>query len=191
MSRPPAESRVPTTSTVVDAEVLAHGQLGWEGEFNGTRFTRLQDVALSDTPRVAVKLAFVMLDRRPVVHGTLSTEVELVCQRCMGAMRYPLHERFELMLIGSNSELDQVPEPYEPWQSNVQRLNVFDLIEEQLLLALPLIAKHEDEAECVRVAPGLLSNEPADEAVERQQEEVPQNDAVQRPFGNLRDLLRK
>ena len=169
MSRPPAESRITTTSTVVDAEVLAHGQLGWEGEFNGTRFTRLQDVALSDTPRVAVKLAFVMLDRRPVVHGTLSTEVE----------------------IGSNSELDQVPEPYEPWLSNVQRMNVFDLIEEQLLLALPLIAKHEDEEECVRIAPGLLSNEPADEAVERQQEAESQSDAVQRPFGNLRDLLRK
>ncbi len=189
MSRPPAESTAPTPSTVVDAEVLAHGRLTWEGEFNDTRFARLKDVALSDSPQVAVKLAFAILDHRPVVEGTLNTEVELVCQRCMAAMRHPVSEQFALMLIGSEDDLDQVPESYEPWLSNVQRLNIVDLIEEQLLLALPLIAKHVDQQDCVQIAPGLLLDTPENSVVAPQ--ETNQVGSVQRPFGNLRELLRK
>lgn len=190
MSSPPAELNAPTPSTVLDAEVLAHGGLTWEGEFNGTRFARLQGVALSETPRVRVQLSFALLDQRPVVHGKLLTEFELVCQRCLGAMRYPVSEQFELMLISSNTELERVPELYEPWISNVQRLNVYELVEEQLLLALPLIAKHATEQACVQVAPDVFVDSSA-VAVETEVPQSQQSDAVQRPFGNLRDLLRK
>lgn len=189
MSQPPAELTRSTPSTVVDAEVLAHGRLTWEGRFNHTRFARLHEVALSDSPEVVVQLAFAIVDQRPVVEGRLTTEFELVCQRCMGSMRHPVSEQFALMLVSSDDELDQVPESYEPWVSNPQRLNVFDLIEEQLLLALPLIAKHVDEQECVQVAPGLLTVSPVHAAAQSQQ--VNQGEPTQKPFGNLRELLRK
>jgi uncharacterized metal-binding protein YceD (DUF177 family) len=68
-------------------------------------------------------------------------------------------------------------------------LNVLELVEEQLLLALPLIAKHADERDCVQVSEVAIDK--AQPAVT-----VPISDAdsridVQRPFGNLRDLLRK
>jgi len=191
MSSPPAELNAPTPSTVLDAEVLAHGGLSWEGEFNGTRFARLQGVALSDTPRVTVRLAFAMLDQRPVVHGKLLTDFELVCQRCLGAMRYPVSEQFELMLIASNAELERVPELYEPWIANAQRLNVFELVEEQLLLAMPLIPKHEDERECVQKVPSGIELDSSAVVVNTELPQSQQGDAVQRPFGNLRDLLRR
>ena len=191
MSSPPAELNVATPSTVLDAEVLAHAGLTWEGEFNGTRFARLQGVALSDTPRVTVRLAFALLDQRPVVHGKLLTEFELVCQRCLGAMRHPVAEQFELMLIASHAELERVPEACEPWISNPQRLNVFELVEEQLLLALPLIAKHDNDRDCVQKVPNGIQLDSSSIAVEKQVPQSQQSDAVQRPFGNLRDLLRK
>jgi uncharacterized protein len=171
---------------VVDAVVLAHGKLTWEDEFSDTRFARLHDVAVSDMPSVAVRLAFAMLDKRPVIHGELRAEVVLVCQRCLHAMQYPVREQFELMLIESDAELERVPEAYEPWIANAVRLNVLDLVEEQLLLALPLIAKHADEGACVSVAAPASVPPKAS-----QQTEMLSDGEVQRPFGNLRDLLRK
>ncbi|MGC3982260.1 MAG: YceD family protein [Steroidobacteraceae bacterium] len=187
MSRPPAEPPFQTTQWVVDATVLAHGGLTWEHEFSDTRFERLTDVAVSNKPAVAVELQFDTLDKRPVIHGELQGKVELICQRCLTSMQYPVHESFDLMLIDSEAELALVPESHEPWIANASRLDAFDLVEEQLLLALPLIAKHEDEREC---ASNIAASSAMDDAVEQHAAEHASAE-VQRPFGNLRDLLRK
>lgn len=181
MSRPPAES--PTASRhsvdqfVVDANVLAHAGLTWERKFSDISFARLVDATLSTRPAVAIKLNFSRLDQRPVISGDMRAEIELMCQRCMRPMVYPAHERFELMLVESEAELPSVPESHEPWIANAVHLNLLELIEEQLLLALPLIAKHADERDCINVSTSAETTAPGDE--------------VQRPFGNLRDLLRK
>jgi len=194
MSRPPAESTAQTTQFVVDAMVLAHGGLTWEHEFNDTRFGRLVDVAVSATPRVSIKLKFAMLDKRPVIHGEMRATVELVCQRCMATMPYPVAEAFELMLVESEAELDLVPESHEPWIAHSSRLNVLELIEEQLLLALPLIARHADARDCVNVGAVLSDTTASPKAKHMATAPVIEPVAVaevQRPFGNLRDLLRK
>lgn len=188
MSRPPAESSA-SAHTVLDAVVLAHGGLTWAGEFSGTRFARLQGLALSETPDVSVRLDFSVLEQRPVVHGELSGELELLCQRCLRPMPFPLHEQFDLMLVAGEAELARVPETHEPWVANALRLNVFELVEEQLLLALPLIAKHAEAADCVAV--DAVTAKPARQRTAALVVESDAPGEVQRPFGNLRDLLRK
>jgi len=176
---------------VLDAVVLAHGGLTWEAEFRDTRFERLVDVAVSAQPHVTIKLQFAEVDKRPTIHGEMQAEIELVCQRCMADMLYPLHESFDLMLIESEAEMALVPETHEPWIANALHLNVLELIEEQLLLAMPLIPKHADESECVRhnAAAETAQQLPAKSAAPADESEG--RETTQRPFGNLRDLLRK
>lgn len=192
MSRPPAEATAPATPLVVDAMVLGHGGLIWEREFTDTRFERLVDVAVSAVPMVSVKLTFAMLDKRPIIHGEMYAKVELVCQRCMSSMQYPAVETFDLMLVDNEAELALVPESHEPWIANASRLNVLELVEEQLLLALPLIAKHADARDCVDFNPTLaVAAESPQTQAASVVAPVAGNAEVQRPFGNLRDLLRK
>lgn len=191
MSRPPAESDVQTTQFVVDATVLAHGDMTWEHAFSHTRFGRLVDVALSATPDVSVKLKFAMLDNRPVIHGELRATVELVCQRCLGVMQHPVMETFDLMLVENEAGLDRVPESHEPWLANALCLNVLELVEEQLLLALPLIARHDDERHCVDVDAALAEIAESSPDVRHKAPASDEVAEVQRPFGHLRDLLRK
>lgn len=169
---------------------MAHGGLVWEHEFSDTSFERLADAAVSIQPQVTIKLQFAKLDKRPTIHGEMQAEVELVCQRCMRNMQYPLHETFELMLIEKEAELVSVPETHEPWIANALHLNVFELVEEQLLLALPLIAKHADERECAQANADVLNQSQPDEPVSLSSDADGASD-VRRPFGNLRDLLRK
>jgi uncharacterized protein len=175
---------------VLDATVMAHGQLTWEHEFQGLAFPRLRGVALSERPTVSVRLRFNIDEQRPVVAGELRTEIELTCQRCMKPMRQAVHEQFELMLVASEDEAVQIPERYEPWVTNVVHADVFELVDEQLLLALPLIAKHADVAECQRNVPDMLIVDEA-QAVDAAQQPAEVDATVQRPFGNLRDLMRK
>ncbi len=193
MSRPPAEPTIHSTPWIVDATVLAHGGLTWEREFSGVRFERLVDVVVSATPGGSIRLKFGVQDQRPVVHGELRATVELICQRCMGVMQQPVLETFELMLVATEAELALVPESYEPWIVNASRLNVLELIEEQLLLALPLIARHPDEQSCVQVAPqlGLLLSESPVKSRATAPATSGEGDEAQRPFSQLRDLLRK
>ncbi len=192
MSRPPAEHTIHATQWTVDATVLAHGGLTWEREFSAVCFERLAGVAVSATSTGSIRLKFGILEQRPVVHGELRASVELVCQRCMGVMQHPVLETFDLMLVASEAELTLVPDSHEPWIVNASRLNVLELVEEQLLLALPLIARHPDESNCAKAAPQLktlLAELPAKAA---EAPAVPgAGGEVQRPFGQLRDLLRK
>jgi DUF177 domain-containing protein len=182
-----------STQWIVDALVLAHGGLTWQREFSGVRFERLVDVAVSAIPNGTIKLKFGLLDQRPVIHGELKARVELVCQRCMSAMQYPVLETFELMLVTTEAELMLVPESHEPWIANASRLDVLELVEEQLLLALPLIARHPDESSCVQVAPQLETFVAEMPVKSKLPVSVSpdEGDEVQRPFSNLRDLLRK
>lgn len=188
MSRPPAETSAATALPVLDAMVMAHGGLTWAGEFNDVPFARLADVALSDQPALAVTLRFALVEGRPMIRGELKGELTLRCQRCWQPMQQPLHESFDLMVIESEDELERVPESLEPWVANAHRLEVHALVEEQLLLALPLIAKHEH---CVELAPGPVPRVSRRQAAPAAERQAAADDSVQRPFGNLRDLLGK
>jgi uncharacterized metal-binding protein YceD (DUF177 family) len=77
-------------------------------------------------------------------------------------------------------DTDEVPGGYEPVLGDAERLSVIELIEEQVLLGLPLVPMHAMAAECG--ASATVIEAVADE---------PTADEKQRPFANLRQLLDK
>lgn len=185
MSRAPAENE----ASYLDATELARTQSTWEYDYTQTRFPRLKQAAAADMPRVSVQLRFTQWDGRPAIHGHLSGSVELICQRCLKSMRQPLDESFELVLLASDDELQNVPESYEALVLEAARLDVRWLVEEQLLLALPLIPRHAQAADCcVEFAAAEDEAEPL--VVEVSHKETTAADEGQRPFQNLRELLR-
>ena len=196
MSRPPADPPSSQPPFVLDAMVLAHGGLTWEHEFRGVRFERIADAALSAEPTVQARLQFGLYNQQPVVNGVLVAELELTCQRCLQPVRHRVEERFELMLVDSEAGCDEMPEQFEPWVVNATHADVFGLIEEQLVLALPLIARHDDVTICERNLAAAMPDaviEAADERVQpaAEQRNVPAGATVQTPFSNLRELLHK
>lgn len=200
MSRPPADSRSAQSSFVLDAVVLAHGGLSWEHEFRGVRFERLADVALSAEPVVQTQLQFGLYEQRPIVDVAIKTDLQLTCQRCLQPVQQHVDEQVELMLVDSEDNIATVPEQFDPWLVNATHANVFELVEEQLLLALPLIARHEDVATCeknlatavpdvvIEAADDVGSVSPASGSAAGS---TSQAATVQTPFSQLRDLMRK
>lgn len=123
---------------------------------------------------------FSLFDGRPAVDGAVRGRLELICQRCMQPVTIEVDEPLKVMVV--HEELDEEPGGYEPVVSNPARLDLRWLVEEQMLLALPLVPMHERE-DCV-LAGGMRQ----DGGIS-QQNEAPGE--TQMPFRNLRDLFRR
>ena len=99
--------------------------------------------------KVSVSLA-AGVDEKGVrfINGKFRADIELVCQRCLGPLRLPMEVTVALGLIHSEAESDRLPGQYEPLLVSDGGIVVADLVEDELLLALPQIPRHEDRREC-------------------------------------------
>ena len=72
------------------------------------------------------------------------TEVTLECQRCLQAMRVPLHAERRIFFVDGEEAAEALDaESEDDVLALPPALDLVDLIEDELLLALPLVPRHE------------------------------------------------
>ena len=142
------------------------------------RLKRLIDVVQSDEGNIEAELVFGQQDRLQVVTGHVTTVLKLTCQRCMQAMDYPLHAEFKLALITNEAQADRLPDDYEPLLLADDRMSLPELLEDEILLAIPLVAMHEYDC-----SDYLLSQK------DQEQAEADSVTGKENPFSVLKDLL--
>jgi len=192
---------------IVDALTLAKQGGAFERQFRHRAFTRLDGLVISNKPELDVKLQFDLRRGGPSIKGELHGKVELVCQRCMKTMQHPLNELFDLQVVdaasaASDQKLDDKSDDLEDvmtlsemdeWIADATHLDVVALVEEQLLLSLPLVAKHDDESHCITI-PGTLIDAKRNFVSKDRRADLKADageDLTRRPFANLRELLNK
>ena len=79
--------------------------------------------------------------------GHIETNLRLQCQRCMEPFNYEIISDFILGIVNTLDEANALPERYEPAMAKEGELALRELIEDELILNLPIIPKHEPE-EC-------------------------------------------
>jgi len=119
------------------------------GQFDSRGLQRLQQSVLhmGDGP-LDVDLAF-STDAvgRSYLKGRVSLQVELECQRCMQAMQHLLCADLDLVLLRSEAQMERYEGESEAIIIGDDGLDLQVAIEDELILALPIIAMH-DETEC-------------------------------------------
>jgi len=113
-----------------------------------------------------------------VAELNLRGKAVLQCQRCMGQLQMPVDTRSRVALIPSEADASRVPEDLEPMLAPGGRISIREIVEEELMLFLPIVPSHGNAAECVQTAPGG--------GVEQEGPAV-----TQRPFEQLQELLKK
>jgi len=76
------------------------------------------------------------------LRGTISTELGVVCQRCMQAMQLFVDTEFALGLVTSREQADMLPEEYEPLIVDEQTMSLTEIIEDELILVMPIAPMH-------------------------------------------------
>ena len=77
--------------------------------------------------------------------GKLKTQLILQCQRCLEPFAYEIISNFVLGIVLTLDEVNALPEHYEPALAKERTLALRDLIEDELILNLPIIPRHEPE----------------------------------------------
>jgi uncharacterized protein len=77
-----------------------------------------------------------------IVTGRVRALMRLQCQRCLGAVEIPLDIPIELALIRRDEDALDLPDHLDPWLVTDERLNLVEVVEEELLLAIPAIPRH-------------------------------------------------
>jgi uncharacterized protein len=147
-------------------------------------------VPLAELPRLRSQLASVEGIVRGRVHFTreagfvvaemtVEGAATLVCQRCLQLMTEPVSSVVRVALIPSEADTSRVPEHLEPVLASGGRITVGELVEEELLLALPIVPLHAQASECVVQADAPVLTD-----------ELPEQ-TTQRPFAQLDKLLKR
>ena len=108
------------------------------------KLPRLAEIVLAGSQDFAVKLDFTRsLSGLPMIKGYVRGEVALECQRCMQPVRLPVNCVVEIALTTFQSDERPEQEGLDAWLIEDDRLFIQDFVEDEILLALPLVAKHE------------------------------------------------
>ncbi len=128
---------------------------------------------------VDVSLAFgIDADHTRYIRGSYSAALQLVCQRCMEAMVFPLRQTVRLgMVTGEAGKADLLPGHYEPLIIEEDSLNLVELVEDEILLALPIVPMHDQKACAISLE--SLCDAPATAAAE-----------THKPFAKLSGMIK-
>lgn len=113
-------------------------------------FSRLLASILDSNEEVSINLRFTTLAQNiPVLEGEIKTTVNLSCQRCLQPMSWPLNIVMKLAFLSNEAYESVLSEDYDSIIVTQDETFILqDLIEDELLLALPLTAKHTEDTQC-------------------------------------------
>ena len=103
---------------------------------------------------------------------SLEVTVPATCQRCLQPFDMPLATSLALLVAGPGQEPDE-QQGFEIWELDEDVVSPIEIVDEALVMAMPLAAMHEDNEDCV-----------AETA-------TPVAEKTTMPFANLREQMDK
>ncbi len=114
------------------------------GSVDLERLPRFRQSLVSDEADIQVELRFSEGNSGyREIRGHLQARVEVACQRCLEPMAIELADQLCLALVKDDEQASKLRPEFDPWICPDIKLILADLIEEQLILSLPIVAAHE------------------------------------------------
>ncbi|WP_299729012.1 YceD family protein [uncultured Endozoicomonas sp.] len=130
-----------------DPRKLARQGLQFEGTLALNKFEQLVASLADDQGEVKISLHFYMSeDHRVVLQGHVEANLKLICQRCLDLAELPVRVDLNLMGVLTDEQAKMLPEEFEPLMLQEEPMELIPLLEEELLLSLPIVAYHPPEA---------------------------------------------
>jgi len=127
----------------IDPFRFADQSLGLCGSLFIRDMPRLRSSLGSEEGEVKVDMVF-GVDEEGIryVRGHLSTCLVLACQRCLLPFNYEVTSDFMSGIVRTEKEADKLPDRYDPLLVPDSSLILTDMIEDELILGLPIVPMH-------------------------------------------------
>lgn len=82
------------------------------------------------------------------LEGQLRAELQLECQRCLQPLAFKVQRELRLALVQSEAQVGQIDKSWDPVLLVEETLGILELIEDELILALPDVPMHAESEKC-------------------------------------------
>ncbi|MDT8397931.1 MAG: YceD family protein [Pseudomonadales bacterium] len=129
----------------IDAYQLFVGNSSINSEIPLSRFKRLKDYLSHDKGLVQVELNFNRDENQyRRVSGRISTKVQVLCQRCLQETSLELSPDVNVLVVSDDAEAQAMLLECESVQADDKGLDLLALVEDELILSLPIVAYHAE-----------------------------------------------
>ncbi|MFV2055020.1 MAG: YceD family protein [Thiohalomonadales bacterium] len=189
---------------LIDPLRLVNNQSVLQGSLNIDRFGQLRSALCSSEGEVTVDVVFGRdQNGQAYIKGKIIATLWLICQRCLQPMCWQQEISVCLALVSTELEVDKLLPHYDPFLMHADMHSVAEIVEAEIILALPQIAMHAPEhchLERRHVTPstvgGAGTNNPdiGDSTLVKQvrgKETIEQGNKKYNPFAVLREMKKE
>ena len=137
---------------VIDNISFAKKSESLQGKIAVASLERVRESLASSQGEIEFRLQGTLdIRRRPNLKLAIAGEVRLICQRCLEEFPHKLELASRIVLVMSETELPDLgaEDPDIDMVVASGKMNVRDLLEDEIILALPLAPKHDFD--CVEI----------------------------------------
>jgi len=125
----------------------AQKQSSYDGVYLAHEMKRYSSAVVAVKAEVPVNVEF-LKDAQGLTYfsGKMHSQVQLVCQRCNNVFDHLVNAEFCFTPVQGSEHTDLLPDAYEPVEVDDHgEVDLFQLIEDELILSLPIVALHSRE----------------------------------------------
>ncbi len=83
------------------------------------------------------------------LHGELNSQLSVRCQLCLSPMQITISDQFNWLVVTTEDQADQALPHHDPVFADEDRVNLLRLIEDEVLLELPIAPSHKITEGCL------------------------------------------
>ncbi len=129
----------------IDPVLFAERRRVLSGTIKMSEFTRLSEVLMKNEGDVKIDFSFEKMGRLATVRGTIKADLVLECQSCLKGVLWPIDATVNLGVVSTLEQADRLAEEFEPLWMEAETISLKDLVEDEILLALPDFPRHSNE----------------------------------------------
>jgi uncharacterized protein len=153
----------------IDPFAFADRQRTLQGQIPLNKLSRLVDILPAQNGHVTIDLAFSKNGRLTVIQGRLTADLQLECRNCLENLAFPVDVAVNLAVVRSLEQAEHLAGEYEPLMldEDTEILILHELVEDELLIALPDFPRHDDECQAYQFdaakrKPAVIENPQSD-----------------------------
>lgn len=142
MSSTPVNTHLPRD---IDPRKFANQGITLAGSIALDALPRLTELVATAEGEINVVLAFDIDEQGfKVVNGDIAGSLALTCQRCLDPVVVPLQAALHVAVVWDEDAAKALPRTLDPWIVGEGVTDIYQIVEEEILLSLPMVAYHDE-----------------------------------------------